>query len=196
MLFNVGELIVSKYVAESINNWLQDVSATRAFVSWIQNVLYTADKGPRGWNVLQSVVNWFCYVFAHNQFTYTRVGVCACVCACMCTCMHVLYTIMHVCICVSPMPHTPVWHTVTFTTSFLFFLSELNSSLESHWTENSKVTTPTTPPPKWWGHLYAHYKSDISKLWRVLLQNLSKQARRDGVRMYICARIQYCVYTM
>ena len=49
MLFNVGELIVSNYVAESINNWLQDISATKAFVS----SLYAADKGLRGQNILQ-----------------------------------------------------------------------------------------------------------------------------------------------
>ena len=66
----VGELIASKYVTESINNWLQDISATRAFVSCIQYVLYSADEGSCGWNVLQSVVDWFCYVFAHNQFAY------------------------------------------------------------------------------------------------------------------------------
>ena len=24
------------------------------------------------WNVLQSVIDWFCYVFAHNQFAYRR----------------------------------------------------------------------------------------------------------------------------
>ena len=34
----VGELIVSNYVALSINNRLQDVSATKAFVSCMQNV--------------------------------------------------------------------------------------------------------------------------------------------------------------
>ena len=33
----VGKLIVSKYVAESINNWLQDVLAMKAFVSCILN---------------------------------------------------------------------------------------------------------------------------------------------------------------
>ena len=37
MLFNVGELIVSKYVAKLINNKLQDVSATKAFISCVQN---------------------------------------------------------------------------------------------------------------------------------------------------------------
>ena len=41
----------------------------QAFVSCVQNsVLYAADKGLHGWNVLQLVVDWFCYVFAHNQF--------------------------------------------------------------------------------------------------------------------------------
>ena len=34
----VGELIVSKYVTEFINNQLQDVSATKAFVSFVQNL--------------------------------------------------------------------------------------------------------------------------------------------------------------
>ena len=33
----VGELIVSKYVTESIYSWLQEVSATKAFVSCVQN---------------------------------------------------------------------------------------------------------------------------------------------------------------
>ena len=28
MLFKVGELIVSNYAAVSINNWMQDISAT------------------------------------------------------------------------------------------------------------------------------------------------------------------------
>ena len=37
MLLNVYELIVSKYIAESINNWLQDVSATKPFIGCIQN---------------------------------------------------------------------------------------------------------------------------------------------------------------
>ena len=31
MKLYVGELIVSKYVAESINNWLQNISATKLF---------------------------------------------------------------------------------------------------------------------------------------------------------------------
>ena len=53
MLFNVGELIVSNYVAVSINNSLQNISAMKAFVS----SLYAADKGLRGRNVLQSVVD-------------------------------------------------------------------------------------------------------------------------------------------
>ena len=35
----VDELIVSKYVAESINNWLQDALAMKAFVSCVQNAL-------------------------------------------------------------------------------------------------------------------------------------------------------------
>ena len=47
-LFNVDELIVNKYVAESINNWLQNVLATKAFVSCEQNVLHTVDKGLCG----------------------------------------------------------------------------------------------------------------------------------------------------
>ena len=42
-LFNVGELIVSNYVAVSVNNWLQDVSATKAFVSCVQKLdIYSA----------------------------------------------------------------------------------------------------------------------------------------------------------
>ena len=57
VLLYVGELIMSNYVAVSINNWLQDVSATKAFISCVQNVL-------------QSVFNWYCYVIAHNQFAY------------------------------------------------------------------------------------------------------------------------------
>ena len=36
------------------------------------SVLYTADEGLRGRNVLQLVVDWFCYVFAHNQFAYSH----------------------------------------------------------------------------------------------------------------------------
>ena len=35
-------------------------------------VLYTADKGLQGRNVLQSVTNWYCYIIAHNHFTYIR----------------------------------------------------------------------------------------------------------------------------
>ena len=37
-LFNVSELIMSNYVAVSINNWLQEVSAMKAFVSCVQNL--------------------------------------------------------------------------------------------------------------------------------------------------------------
>ena len=44
------------YVAVSINNWLQDVSDA-------------ADKDLRGRNILQSDVDWYCYIIAHNQFT-------------------------------------------------------------------------------------------------------------------------------
>ena len=55
-IYSVGELIVSKYVAESINNWLQDVLAMKALVSCVQN--------------LPSVVDWSCYTFANNQFAY------------------------------------------------------------------------------------------------------------------------------
>ena len=40
------------------------------FVSCVHNVLYAADKGLRGRNVLQSVDNRYCYVIAHNQFAY------------------------------------------------------------------------------------------------------------------------------
>ena len=35
----VGKLIVSNYVAASINNWLQDVLATKAFISCVQLLL-------------------------------------------------------------------------------------------------------------------------------------------------------------
>ena len=38
MLFNVHELIVSNYIAVSINNLLQDVSARKASVSCVQNI--------------------------------------------------------------------------------------------------------------------------------------------------------------
>ena len=87
LILPVGELIVSKFVVVSINNWLQDVSATKAFVSCVQTenhatyayehmdlytVLYTADEGLHGRNVLQSVVNWYCYEIAHNQFAYVH----------------------------------------------------------------------------------------------------------------------------
>ena len=34
------------------------------------SVLYAADKGLRGRNILQSVVDWYCYAFAHNQFAF------------------------------------------------------------------------------------------------------------------------------
>ena len=34
--------------------------------------LYADDKGLRGRNILQLVVDRFCYIFAHNQFTYTE----------------------------------------------------------------------------------------------------------------------------
>ena len=37
------------------------------------DVLYAADKGLRGRNILQLVVDWFCYVFAHNQFAYISI---------------------------------------------------------------------------------------------------------------------------
>ena len=37
--FNVGKLIVSSYIAVSITNWLQDVSATKAFVSCVKTDL-------------------------------------------------------------------------------------------------------------------------------------------------------------
>ena len=37
MLVNVGKMIVSKYVAESINNWLQDVLVMKSFISYVQN---------------------------------------------------------------------------------------------------------------------------------------------------------------
>ena len=52
------------YTAVSINNWLQDVSATKDFGSCyvLYNALYAADKGLRGQNILQSVVDWHCYV--------------------------------------------------------------------------------------------------------------------------------------
>ena len=33
-------------------------------------VLYAADEDLRGRNIMQLVVDWFCYVFAHNQFAY------------------------------------------------------------------------------------------------------------------------------
>ena len=35
-IVHVGKLIVSKYVAESINNWLQDALAMKAFINCIQ----------------------------------------------------------------------------------------------------------------------------------------------------------------
>ena len=34
------------------------------------NVLYAVGEGLCGRNVLQLVVDWYCYVFAHNQFAY------------------------------------------------------------------------------------------------------------------------------
>ena len=34
------------------------------------SVLYAADEGLHGQNILQLVVDWLCYVFAHNQFAY------------------------------------------------------------------------------------------------------------------------------
>ena len=34
-------------------------------------VVYAAGKGLCGQNILQSVLDWFCYVFAHNQFANT-----------------------------------------------------------------------------------------------------------------------------
>ena len=72
---NVGRLIVSNYVPVSINNWWEDALAMKAFISCIQNIfqfslLYAADKGLCGQNVLQSVVDWYCYVIPHNQFAY------------------------------------------------------------------------------------------------------------------------------
>ena len=43
-------------------------------LNWIElNIhrqTYAAEEGLRGRNVLQSVVNWYCYVTAHNQFAY------------------------------------------------------------------------------------------------------------------------------
>ena len=32
--------------------------------------LYAANEGLHGQNVLQSVVDWYCYVIAHNLFAY------------------------------------------------------------------------------------------------------------------------------
>ena len=34
------------------------------------SVLYSADEGLRGRNVLQLIVDYFCYVFAHYQFAH------------------------------------------------------------------------------------------------------------------------------
>ena len=101
---NEGQLIVSNYVAVSINNWLQDVSATYIGLRQLRTKLVyscqrpsaaaldqqhsevteqalvrdwlatpetlTAVKGLCGHSVLQSVVNWYCYVIARNQLAY------------------------------------------------------------------------------------------------------------------------------
>ena len=55
------QIDVCNYVVVSINNWLQDVSATSA-----------AYKNSCR-NVQQSVVDWYCYVSAHNQFAYAYI---------------------------------------------------------------------------------------------------------------------------
>ena len=55
------QIDVCNYVAVSDNNWLQDVSATSA--------AYKISCR----NVLQSVVDWYCYVSVHNQFAYAYI---------------------------------------------------------------------------------------------------------------------------
>ena len=68
---NEGEFIVSiNYIAASINNRLLMFQPRRlSSAAYTQNV-DTADESLHGWNVLQSVVNWYCYVVAHNQLSY------------------------------------------------------------------------------------------------------------------------------
>ena len=54
-------------------NWSLDIDfsyISRSHTVYLSG-LYAADEGLHGWNVLQLVVDWFRYVFAHNQFAYT-----------------------------------------------------------------------------------------------------------------------------
>ena len=44
-------------------------------VCCIQTILYAADEGLLDGNIVQSVVNWYCYIIAHNQFAYMYKGI-------------------------------------------------------------------------------------------------------------------------
>ena len=62
----------SRTVAVSFNNWLQDVSAMKAFFSCVQHCRVHSWRRPT-WSKCRpalTVVNCYCYVIAHNQFTY------------------------------------------------------------------------------------------------------------------------------
>ena len=64
----LGEFIVSKYIAESMNNWLQDISATKDFVSWIQNYLLTINL-PTMKSVAMSLYNIIMHIVAQMVST-------------------------------------------------------------------------------------------------------------------------------
>ena len=76
MPFNVGKLILSNYVAVSINKmfwpWRPSSAAYKTACKTVyKTVLYAADKGLHGQNILQSVFDRYCYVIAPDQFAYT-----------------------------------------------------------------------------------------------------------------------------
>ena len=58
---------------EQIRNRISQEPICRRFGHTYKAVLYAADEGLRGWNVLQLVVAWFCYIFAQNQFAHIYV---------------------------------------------------------------------------------------------------------------------------
>ena len=61
---------------------------------WVRDYIPTAEEDLCGQNILQSVVNWYCYVIAHNQFTYIEEcsneplrHYCLCMFACWSVCL-------------------------------------------------------------------------------------------------------------
>ena len=58
------EQIDCEQLRSSINFWPCRPSSA------VYKISYAADEGLHVWNILHSVVNWHCYVTAHNQFAH------------------------------------------------------------------------------------------------------------------------------